>query len=118
MALIDLTDVRGLINDVKRNLYLDDSATVKFISVSTVLLEVTEKWYLDKNPVADLAEQEYHLLSIADNGSFDLDSIIPMTTSIKVGDLEYSSYQYNRSREETNVWKVKVQTQQMMKRDI
>ncbi len=115
MAIINLTDVKSTINDVKRNLFLEDDLTLKFINVSTVLLEVSEGWYLDKNPQRELSSPEFYQISVVAEG---LDKIIPKTISVKVGQVEYSVFEYSRPRDVTQEWLLKVQTAQMMKRDV
>lgn len=112
---IDLTSVKGLVNDVKRRLYYEEDLTVKFLNVSEVILEITENWYLDKNPERKLDEAEFHLLKIADV-DLNLSKVIPYTTSVLVGKDEYEVGEYNRSKSATKEWLVRLQTSQM-KRD-
>lgn len=113
---LDLTTVKQQINNVKRNLFLEEGLTLKFINVSTVLLQLEDGWYLDKSPERDNASPEFYLLSVADT-ELNLDKIIPKTTSIKVGEVEYGSFQYTRPRESTKEWLIKLQSLNM-KRDV
>lgn len=120
MALINLTEIKGLVNDVKKSLYLDETAIIKFIAVNKVILQLEDGWYLDKNPVAEFSDIEYHVLSIAT--TINLDEIIPMTTSIKIGSTEYFVQNYMRNKKDddfdaTILWEIKVQTEQM-RRDL
>lgn len=118
MAILNLTDVKQQINDVKRNLFFEDGLTVKFVNISKVLLELENGWYLDKNPQRELGSPEFYQLSITSTDELDLGRIIPLSTSIKIGDVEYTASEYTRPRELTNEWIVKLQTAQMSKRDI
>lgn len=117
MALLDLTNVKSTLNDVKKNLYLDEDLTIKFLNTSKVILEVSSGWYIDKNPQKELSSPEFYQISIVDS-DINLDKIIPRTTSIKIGDVEYASFEYTRPRTATKEWLIKVQTAQMMRRDV
>lgn len=118
MGLIDLTNVKSIVNDLKTNLYLEDDLTVKFVNVGKILLEITSGWYLDKNPERELGSPEFHLLSVVDvEESYNLDKIIPLSTSVKIGSIEYTNNSYSRSTGSTKEWLVKLQTTQM-KREI
>lgn len=117
MGLIDLTSVKSVINDVKKNLYLDEGLTIKFLNTSKVILEIESGWYIDKNPQRELSSPEFYQISIVAE-DINLDKIIPRTTSIKIGDVEYASFEYTRPRSATQEWLIKVQTAQMMRRDV
>lgn len=117
MALINLTNVKITLNDVKRNLFLEDNLTIKFLNISKVLLELESGWYIDKNPERDSASPEFFKISIAAE-DLELDKVIPLTTSIKIGTDEYGSFQYDRPRGATKEWILKVYPAQGMKRDV
>lgn len=115
---INLTNIKAQLNDIKRNLFFEDSS-LKFINISKVLLELDGGWYLNKHSEKELSSPEFYLLSVVDsNSDLNLDSIIPLTITVKIGDVEYSIIEYSRPKDLTKEWKLKLQTAQMMKRNV
>lgn len=110
---LDLTGVFGNINNIKSNLFYGEDiteTTIKFLNVSDVLLEVTENWYMKKNPTSNLAiGEEYWEASISDP-DIDLSDILPLTTAVVVGTERYKITQYFRPRGATKKWKLRLES--------
>jgi hypothetical protein len=117
---LDLTNVKGLVNNVKRRLFFEEGVTLKLINFNgktNVLLELEDGWYLDKNPDRDAASPTFYLLSIADLEG-NLTEILQMVTTVKIGNLEYGVAQENISIDATRDCTIKLQVNRGMERDI
>lgn len=116
MAL-DFTTLKATINDIKRNLFFEETVSLKIYKVNTLLLEITEGWYMSKKTKAKLevtdpvsGTEEYYVCSIVDteDDTFNLEGIIPSATSIVIGGNKYAIDQYNRPRALTKEWKIRL----------
>lgn len=93
MAVIDLTNVLGIVQDVKTRLFYEDDYTIKFMDGNTVLLEVEEGFYLAKDPIMDVTSptyvegyKEFYSCNITNlDESVDLGDIIKRSSFVSIG---------------------------------
>ncbi|HNC59277.1 MAG TPA: hypothetical protein PLP33_27870 [Leptospiraceae bacterium] len=107
---INLTGVLANINDIKRDLFFDDGATLKFYRVNDLLLELSTGWYVPKNPEKNLAiGEEYFVCSVVDEeDELDLEPVIKTSTKVLAGQEEYKISAYFRPRGLTKAWKIRL----------
>lgn len=109
---IDLTSVYKKVNDVKRNLFYAENTTLKLFELGKVILELTDGWYIRKNPSTNLAlGAEYFECSIASTDeSIDLELYIPRASKVVVGKDQFTIAQYFRPREVTKQWRLRLES--------
>ena len=94
MAIINLTNVFGIVNDLKTRLFFEEEYTLKFYNGNTLLLEVENGFYVGKDPIMDVTSptyqegyKEFYYCTIAAlDETVDLNPIVKKTTHIRVGD--------------------------------
>lgn len=109
---INLTNVKGKLNNIKKNLFFEKTVTARFYKVNKLLYEALSEWYFGKNPVSNLAiGGEYFEFSISDNNKdINLEDVIPFATMIEIAGEQYKIYQYFRPRELTQEWLIRLES--------
>ena len=109
---INLTNVYGKINNVRRTLFYDSEQTLKLYDVNDLLLEMETDWYMRLGTTSNLAiGAEYFELYIADlDEDKPLEQIIPMTSVIAIGNERYKIAQYERPRGLTQQWYLRLES--------
>lgn len=110
MAIINLTNVFDIINNVKTNLFYEDDFVMKFYNANTLILQIDSGFYISKDPEMDVTSptyqegyKEFYSCTIADvEDTNDLTPIIKKTTHVIVGNDtvsdKYTVEQYIRPR--------------------
>lgn len=109
---IDLTQVKANINTIKRNLFFEETYTVKFYNLNTQILEIEDNWYLSKDSSSNLSNggEEYELSIVDIDDDIDLASIVKITTSVYIGVDEYKIDQFVRPKGLTKEFKFRLTT--------
>lgn len=113
---LDLTEIKSTVNTLKRDLFYNDTYTIKFMNVNKLLCELTEGWYISKRPIQNLAiGAEYFEMSVVDvEDGLNLEPLIPLVTQVRVGNTEkYETYkiaQYFRPRGLTKEYKFRLES--------
>lgn len=120
MALLELTSVYENINNIKRNLFFDETLTLKFKRQNTTLLEIETGWYVQKEPTSSINDkvlgspagyEEFFECSIAiDDEDLDLESIIKLSDSVEIGNEKFVTKQYIKPRAATKKWNLRLVT--------
>ena len=114
MAVIDLTEIKARVNDVKTNIFYGDEESLKIYQGNNLLLELFEGFYIRPRPTTNLAiGAEYIDGSISNPGlddSINLNAILNIATEFELRGVRYKITSYERPRSETQEWKFRLET--------
>jgi len=110
---INLTNVYGRLNNVRRNLFYDPELTLRLYDINRLLLEIDTDWYLrlDATTSAFAVGAEYHELFIADTDEErPLRDIIPVASAAEINGERYKISHYERPRGITQLWTLRLES--------
>ena len=111
---INLTHVKFQHNNIKRNLFFQRGMTLVLLNINEVLAELTDGWYVSKNPEADLnIGGEWFFASISDTPRDDIDlrEVIGNTNRVRFGSETYKAAQVFRPRQLTKEYLLRLEPQ-------
>lgn len=111
--MLNLTKVYGKVNTIKKNLFYGKDVTLKFYRTNTLILEISDNWYMSSHPEVNIAHRgksihsdpENITLAVADVNSVLTDTIAKATSVIKIKNVEYKLVNWETPKIGTQVWR-------------
>jgi len=109
---LNLTQVFGVVNDLKKNLFFETDEQefneLVFKNLNNVILTLSSGFYISKNSTSkspqDNEERRCSIVDLPDD--VDMDEIVKLTTSISYGPENYKLKRYIRPRGSTLKYKL------------
>lgn len=109
---VNLTKIRGRLNNVKKKLYYENAAPLRLLNMNTIILELSSDWFMPTTITENAAlGAEYWDLYIADiEDTVNLDLIIPEATVAEIQGEQYRIIRYTRPRGVTKQWNIRLES--------
>lgn len=110
MLLLDLTHVYGKVNTIKKNLFYGKDPTLKFYRTNTLVLELTNNWFMSTHSNSNLANGPVdYELSVADVDNILKGVMSDAVNMIVIKGVNYKIAQRASPKIESNVWRFRVE---------
>lgn len=109
---LNLTPVRGKVNNIKRNLFYGTGQLLNFYDINELILELDKDWFMHVGATSNMAiGAEYFELKIAATGTIiNFEDIIPRTSVVAIGGEKYKVIQFERPRGLTKQWTLRLES--------